>query len=280
MPLVGEPLDETDAAIARGAGIALVRLLGRGASSRVYEALCERMGFAPVRVALKVLATDDADLRARFAREALLAARLGHPNLVRALEVRDHPERPFIVLELVAAPSLAQRLAARGPLSEEEARRHLEALGAALAYAHGEGVLHRDVKPQNILESEPAPKLCDLGLARASDAVTTLTRSGMWVGTLEYMAPEHATRAPIEAAADVYSLGATLYHALAGRPPFVARSVLELVGRMVHEQPVALRRLRPDVTRDLAALIEAMMEKTPGARPSMREIVGAARCRA
>lgn len=261
-----------DLDLARALGFRLVRLVGAGKVSRVYEARDER----DVAVALKVLASDDPDLARRFVREGRIAMRLRHPNLVAALAAVEHDGRAALVLELVRAPSLLARIEAEGPLAEACALQHLEGLGAALQALHGQGVLHRDVKPSNVLVSPERAVLCDLGLARPEDFSTALTGSGALVGSLDYIAPEHVSQQPVGAAADLYSLGATVYHALVGAPPLPAANLVALARRVLYEVPAPVRRARPELTRGLESLVDALLEKDPADRPTAREVVDTA----
>jgi eukaryotic-like serine/threonine-protein kinase len=267
---------EEDAAAAHAAGFTLIRPLGAGSAGRVWQALDLRDPARERVVALKRLASSEADLCARFRREGRLALRLRHRHLVAALDVIDRPDALLIVLEYVPGPSLATRLQ-QGPLAPDDVLRLLAEVGDALAYAHGQQVMHRDVKPSNVLQAPDGLKLCDLGLARGVASTTSLTTAGTWVGTPSYMAPEHLAEAGVGPAADVYSLGATAYHAITGQVPFPSRSLIELAHRLLHEVPPPVRRLRPDAPKDLVTLIEACMEKEPDARPTAAEVSTAAR---
>jgi serine/threonine protein kinase len=184
------------------------RELGRGGMAVVYEAWHERLGR---RVALKVLAAhlaDDAEFRKRFLREARIAARLTHPNLVRTYDIDEHDGLPCIVMELLPGGTLEG-----GTLTREEASR----VAAGLAHAHRNGVVHRDLKPANILrDAAGAPKIADFGIARAAEE-TMVTQVGTVLGTLRYLSPEQAAGHVVGPPADVYSLGVVLDELLAGR---------------------------------------------------------------
>jgi len=189
-------------------GYRVERELGRGGMAVVYEAWHERL---ERRVALKVLAehlAGDAEFRKRFLREARIAARLSHPNLVRTYDIDEHDGLPCIVMELLPGGTLAG-----GRLSREEAAQ----VAAGLAHAHAQGVVHRDLKPANILrDAEGAPKIADFGIARAAEE-TMVTQAGTVLGTLRYLAPEQAAGRVVGPPADVYSLGVVLDELLAGR---------------------------------------------------------------
>jgi eukaryotic-like serine/threonine-protein kinase len=182
--------------------------LGRGGMAVVYDAWHEKL---ERRVALKVLAAhlaDDAEFRKRFLREARIAARLSHPNLVRTYDIDEHDGLPCIVMELLPGGTLEG-----GTLTRAEASQ----VAAGLAHAHQHGVVHRDLKPANILrDGEGAPKIGDFGIARAAEE-TMVTQVGTVLGTLRYLSPEQAAGRVVGPSADVYSLGVVLDELLAGR---------------------------------------------------------------
>jgi hypothetical protein len=184
------------------------RELGRGGMAVVYAAWHEKL---ERRVALKVLAAHlagQAEFRTRFLREARIAARLNHPNLVRTYDIDEHDGLPSIVMELLPGGTLVG-----GSLSREEAAQ----VAAGLAHAHEQGIVHRDLKPANILrDAEGVPKIADFGIARAAEE-TMLTKTGTVLGTLKYLAPEQAAGAVVGPPADVYSLAVVLDELLAGR---------------------------------------------------------------
>ncbi|RMG15253.1 MAG: serine/threonine protein kinase [Planctomycetota bacterium] len=226
----------------RGGRYRLVRLIGRGGSGAVYLAR-DPDGR---RVALKVLSAGAGpEELLRLAREARLAARLDHPALVRVEGLGVQEGRPFLVMEYVPGGTLQARLA-RGPLPPERARSIACALARGLHHAHERGVLHRDVKPANVLlDRDGAPRLTDFGLARPlqrrlpQGRGLTLTREGDLLGTPSYMAPEQALgeSGRVDRRTDVYGLGATLYAMLTGRPPFAGGTWLRVLADVVHVAP-------------------------------------------
>jgi serine/threonine-protein kinase len=216
------------------------RALGAGAIGRVFEATDTLLG---IPVALKLLTlggAGDAERQAyvRFAREAEAAGRLRHPNIVALHDAQ--PTSGLFVLELMPGGTLADRLAGSGPLSPAAARRLGLDLLAALGAAHEQGIVHRDVKPANVFyDAAGNAKLGDFGAAHLADFGQTQT--GGFLGTLAYMSPEQITNAPLGAGADLYALGATLYEALTGRPPFLGP---DLVAQHLGEAPSAATALR------------------------------------
>src|SRR4051812_28930855 len=220
----------------------LRRLLGGGATGRVYEALDTLLG---IPIALKLLqlggAPGDPERQAylRFAREAEAAGRLRHPKIVALHDAQ--PASGLFVFELMPGGTLAERLATTGALTPAAGRRLALDLLAALGAAHERGIVHRDVKPANVFfDAAGNAKLGDFGGAHLADFGQT--QSGGFLGTLAYMSPEQISNAPIGAAADLYALGATLFEALTGRPPFLGP---DLVGQHLGEAPPAATDLRP-----------------------------------
>jgi WD40 repeat protein len=251
-------------------GYELLSWEGRGGMGQVYKA--RRLDMDRT-VAIKVLLAGphaDAEASARFRQEAEAAARLDHPGIVKIYHVGVSEGRPFLELEFVAGGSLEQRLrrARDGPLSPSQAADLVWAVAAAAGYAHQRGILHRDLKPGNILLSaDGTPKIADFGLAKRLDRDGGFTRTTAVLGTPAYMAPEQARAAnPLSPAADVYSLGAILYETLTGRPPFLGDTALETLEQARSQEPVPVRRLRPKVPRDLETICLKCLRKEPGQR--------------
>jgi serine/threonine-protein kinase len=219
-------------------------------------------------VAVKVLALrfgDDEELRERFVREGRYAAKLSHPHVVAVFDTGEANGQPYIVMEYVAGASLAEELARRGPFAASEVAEVGRQAASGLAHAHARGLVHRDVKPQNLLvRSDGVLKVADFGIARSGAAGPTLTQAGTLLGTAAYMAPEVAHGEPATAAADVYSLGAVLYELLTGVPPRRVESLADLV----ETQPVRpAAELAPDAPPDLVATIAACLDPDPRRRP-------------
>jgi eukaryotic-like serine/threonine-protein kinase len=245
----------------------LVRRIGVGGMGEVWEADDTVLGR---RVALKVLVpelADDARATSRFVREARATAKLTHPNVTRVYDFGRDGGVPYLVMELLEGETLADRLTG-GPLPPSEAARIGAAVADALDAAHRQGIVHRDVKPGNVLlTSAGEVKVMDFGIAAAADETHSTTGSGLY-GTAAYISPERAAGQAATPAADVYSLGAVLYELLTGRPPFLGDSPVLVVRAHLHERPRPVRELAPWVPPRLADACEAALAKDPAQRPS------------
>jgi serine/threonine protein kinase len=247
--------------------------LGRGGNGIVFKARHSLMGNR--LVALKTLDNRDLhrsdDALARFRREIDIVTRLDHPNVVRALDVVYTRSQLYLVLEYIEGRDLAGLVRERGPLPVAEAVGYVVQAARGLAYAHKSGVVHRDVKPSNLLlTADGVVKLTDLGLARSAhgEPEEDLTLKGVCLGTPEFMAPEQAAdAAAADARSDLYSLGATLFHLLTAQLPVSGNSYLHCLQRLLTAPPRPLRDARPDVPRELAAVVDRMRARHPAARP-------------
>ena len=243
----------------------LERRLGHGGMASVFLGRDSELDRP---VAVKLLgenAAGDEALRKRFVREARLAARLSHPNVVSVFDAGEDDGRPYIVMEHVEGETLAEALARRGRLPADEARGLALQACRGLAHAHAAGLVHRDIKPQNLLlRADGTLKIADFGIARAADG-TALTQAGTVLGTAAYLAPEQALGEKVTPAADVYSLGAVLYELLTGRPPLELESLADLANRA----PIPpVRELAPDVPRDLEDVVMRCLARNPAYRPA------------
>jgi len=248
----------------------IIRELGRGGMGRVYlahEVALDR------RVAMKVMPPDYADhagIVQRFEREARMAGKLNHPNIVPVFQVSERSHLYFFTMPYVAGPSLRQILRQTPQLNFDVARRYLREAADALGYAHAQGVIHRDIKPENMLmegSRDGRLMLTDFGIAKALGAATTLTRPGDMMGTPFFMSPEQCEEAErVDGRSDQYSLGLVGYEMLAGRFPFTADSLAGIVYKHVHEYPEPLEKIRPEVPADLRRVIERSIRKDPDER--------------
>ncbi len=248
--------------------------LGAGAMGTVYRARQESLARD---IALKVLAPhliDDAELVERFHREARAAARLSHPNVVQAYETGVHGTLwHYIAMEWVDGPSVADVMAEEGPLSEPRALGIVADVAGALGEIASAGMVHRDVKPQNILIAPGGvAKLSDLGLSKQlCDPSGSLTQTGMVMGTPHYMAPEQAMGKDIDVRSDIYALGISLYRMLTGLFPFEGENVFVILQRRTQEDVPDPRTIRPELSEATAELLRWMTEREPIDRPSNGE---------
>jgi serine/threonine-protein kinase len=240
--------------------------IGRGGMAVVYRATDLRLHR---RVAIKVLPPElafNADVRERFLREAQTSARLAHPSIVPIYTVDEREGIVYFVMALVDGESLAQRLVREPRLPIAEARTLLAGVADALAYAHSQGVVHRDVKPDNIMleMSTGRPMVTDFGIARAAQGDTRLTVTGVAIGTPAYMSPEQALgERELDGRSDIYSLGIIGYQLLAGETPFKASNTPAMLVKHVSESPRPLAQLRPDVPPVLGHAIARALAKKP-----------------
>nr|HEX4317228.1 serine/threonine-protein kinase [Kofleriaceae bacterium] len=279
--------DALDLAIVDPDHYVIIKELARGGMGRVLLARDRRLGR---EVAVKEVIADSRTIARRFEREARITARLQHPSIVAVHEAGKWPSgEPFYVMPVVSGKSLDEAIAGS---SEPRARialvPHVLAIADAMAYAHGRRIIHRDLKPRNVLVGEYGETVVlDWGLAKDLDSVepsdggaqptpgvgtpagpgdTGDTTVGEIIGTPAYMPPEQATGMPVDARADVYAIGAILYHVLSGRPPFVAATSIELLAAVSESTPQPLRELAPDAASELVAIVERAMARDAAAR--------------
>lgn len=255
----------------------LVRELGRGGMGIVFLAHDVALDRPVAIKMLPPLLTADEGHRTRFLREARTAAGLAHPNIVPIHAVEEHAGLVFFVMGYVDGETLGARVAAEGPLGPAEGAQVLQQVAWALGHAHARGIVHRDVKPDNILLERGTGRalVTDFGIAHVADADHT-TGEGRILGTPRWMSPEQAAGASVDARSDIYSLGCVAYFALTGRPPFDDASVPALITKhaSVHPPPVAERR--PSVPPRLAAVVERCLAKRPDERFESAEALAAA----
>src|SRR4051794_4154569 len=261
-----EAISDGDEAALLAGRYRLIRRLGTGGMARVDLAEDIRLGR---EVAVKRMhsgrAEDDAR---RFAREARLGATLNHPNLVTVFDAISEGDTVLIVMEYVDGTDLSALLEAGRPLDDEEALRILESLAAAIDHAHEHDIVHRDVKPSNVLiRDDGVVKLVDMGIARALED-TAITGSGTVLGSLPYIAPEALRGEEIGAEADVYSLALIAYEALTGNKARREGTVPQVTHQAVNEPPPDLRDVRPDLPPAASKVLVRALDPEPSKRPA------------
>jgi serine/threonine protein kinase len=242
----------------------LQELAGSGGMSSVYRAhdrLLER------QVAIKVLHeqySKDPEYVERFRREAQAIARLSHPNIVTVIDRGEHEGRQYIVFEHVAGENLKEALQRLGPLPVGRALALAHQAARGLAFAHQHGVVHRDVKPHNVLiDTEGTAKVTDFGIARSVGREDGITETGTVLGTSDYLAPEQAAGQRVDACSDQYSLGALLYELLAGDVPYPAPNVVTAAMRHLNDPVPSIRSVRPEISPRVDAVVRRAMAKRP-----------------
>ncbi|MGE5544644.1 MAG: Stk1 family PASTA domain-containing Ser/Thr kinase [Bacillota bacterium] len=241
----------------------LLEKIGDGGMATVYKARCTLLDRI---VAVKILKDEyarDATLVQKFKSEAQAAARLSHPNIVSVYDVGEDNGYNFIVMEYVEGTNLKEYIQETGPMSPDEAVRITMMICDGLSRAHEKGLIHRDIKPHNILLTrDGTAKVADFGIARAANSVT-ITYSGDMVGSVHYVSPEQARGEPVNNTSDIYSLGCVLYEMVTGRVPFDADSPVTVALKHIHERPVPPSVLNDAVTSGLEEVILTAMEKKP-----------------
>jgi YVTN family beta-propeller protein len=263
-------------------GYRVEALLGRGGMGAVYRASEQGLGRS---VALKVIAPElaaDERFRERFLRESRIAASLDHPHVVPIYQAGEEGGLLYLAMRFVEGYDLAALLAREGALEPRRCLELLSQVAEALDAAHHQGLVHRDVKPSNVLIAEAAGRehcyLGDFGLTKRTGSLSGVSVAGDVVGTLEYVAPEQITGEPLDERADVYSLGCVLYECLTGQSPFPRATDVALLWAHVHEEPAPPSKVRPGLPRELDSVLARALAKEPGRRyRSASELVQAAR---
>src|SRR5216683_1687176 len=241
--------------------------LGRGGFSEVRSAEDSVLGRG---VAVKLLAgaAGQPDLVRRFDREARALARLSHPNVVAVYDAGLDGPDAYVVMELLTGPSLAELLAGPGPLPVPEAARYARQAAAALAAAHALGIVHRDIKPGNlVLAADGTVKVVDFGIAALSFGTATFTATGTSLGTPAYLSPEQAAGRPAGPASDLYSLGCVLYALLTGSPPFTGDHPVATAAQHLNAAAPPVHERRPDLPPVIDQLLATLLAKDPQDRP-------------
>jgi serine/threonine protein kinase len=248
-------------------GYRLEEPLGEGAGGIVFRARAPDDAPVAVKLLRPERATDNV-LLARFRREAGVARRIDSRHVVPILEMGELDGAVFLVMPLYGGGSLAARLRSQGRLGLDETTRLAAELGRGLDALHGRGIVHRDVKPSNVLlEDDGTAVLTDFGLARTADS-TRLTEEGQVVGTPHYLAPEVIEGREATPASDVYALGCVLHECLVGAPPFAGRAVAEIAFAHLVDPPPHAHELRPELPPDVGAALLSALAKDPAERPT------------
>jgi serine/threonine protein kinase len=256
----------------------ILKKLGAGAMGEVYLAEDERLGR---QVALKILTpglgTND-EAKRLFTREARAASALNHPHILVIYDIGAEGDRDFIAMEYVEGDTLRERIARRDPFPAKTVARIGTQLASALARAHEAGILHRDLKPDNIMLSQDGyTKILDFGLAKlaegepgveATESAATLSCTGEgWIlGSPMYMSPEQARGSSVDSRSDLFSLGSVLYELATGRTPFAGESMIDVLHAVIHDVPPAIRQLVPDTSAELERVLTKCLEKDPSDR--------------
>jgi eukaryotic-like serine/threonine-protein kinase len=252
----------------------LERLVGTGGMSSVYRAYDRVLDR---RVAIKLLherLSHDEDYLVRFRREARAAAQLNHPNIVTVIDRGEERGRPYIVFEFIDGETLKGVVERRAPLPIGDAVSIALQVAEALSFAHARGVIHRDIKPQNVMLADGRAKVTDFGIARSLDGDAGVTQTGTVLGTSDYMAPEQALGEHASERSDVYSLGAVLYELLTGDVLFSGESFVAVALKHASEPPPSVLERRPDCPVRLAAAVDRCLSKVPGERfADMHELI-------
>jgi len=246
-------------------------LIGRGGMGAVYRVRDRELGEEIAIKTLRPELTTDPALVERFRSEIRLARHITHQNVVRTHDIGEIGGAYYLTMELVQGVTLRELLDTRGHLGTDAVLAIAAQLAAALGAAHAEGVIHRDIKAQNLLLDEAGVlKVMDFGIARLAEGSSGLTEAGMMIGTPAYMAPEQVMGEAIDARADLYSVGVVLYECLTGHVPFTASSMVSLVARLLNDQPAPIKDADPAV----AALVMRLLAKKPEQRAASAEELG------
>ena len=240
--------------------------IATGGMATVYKAWDTRVERIVAVKILRSLAKQDRRAIERFRREAHAAARLSHPNAVTIYDFLEENSEHYLIMEFVEGVNLKQYLAQKGPLDPVEAVSITSQMCSVLQVAHAQGFIHRDIKPQNIMIAKDGQaKLTDFGIVRVMEAAG-LTNTGIVLGTADYLAPEQARGDPLSPASDLYSLGVVLYEMLAGRPPFVGSSAVQVAMQHANNVPPPPSKYNPRIPKPLELVIKRVLQKEPERR--------------
>jgi serine/threonine-protein kinase len=241
-------------------------MLGEGGMGRVFRATDSTGSRAAVKIVKAELARDQI-FRRRFEREAKVAQRVDHPHVVPVIETGEHEGLPYLAQVFIDGGSLEDRIKREGTLPLADAVRICSAVASGLDALHVEGLIHRDVKPANILlDDAGTPFIADFGLAKDRDA-SVLTKAGQALGSMDYMAPEQIRGEEVSAQTDVYALGCVMFECLTGRPPFADRQGMRILWAHLQEDPPDVMATRDDLPADVGWALSRALQKEPEERP-------------
>jgi DNA-binding response OmpR family regulator len=253
----------------------IVRVVGRGGMGMVYKARDRELA---EDIAIKTLrgnsVSADPTVVERFKTEIRLARRISHPNVVRTHDLGEHDGAYYVTMEYVEGITVRDLIDMRGHLTVPSTLGIAQQLASSLEVAHGQGVIHRDIKPQNmLLDSDGVLKVMDFGIARLAQHTSTLTQAGMVIGTPAYMAPEQLLAEDVDARSDLYAVGVVLYECLTGGLPFEGTSPIALIAKVLHTTPAAPAERDASIPLPLSGLVMRLLDKEPSERPgSAREL--------
>ncbi|MGD2085723.1 MAG: tetratricopeptide repeat protein [Candidatus Aminicenantes bacterium] len=255
----------------------LMEKISSGATGTVYKAynIHDKSMITAVKILKEELFGDEVSIK-RFKREAALIDKLEHPNIIRVFQRGESQQSLFIAMEYLEGKTLGTKITEEGQLTIKESLHIMRQISDALAFIHGKNIIHRDIKPDNIMliEKDGDPnfvKLLDFGLARM-EFETRLTQSGIFLGTLQYMAPEQVLKTDSSTSNDIFSMGVMFYRMLCRQNPFGGETFIAIIRELIDKNPPEVSQLRPDVPKELNELVKKMMNKNPGQRPSAASI--------
>jgi serine/threonine-protein kinase len=244
----------------------ITRIIGRGRMGVVFEGVADGSDPVAIKVVTTELSQDEVFVR-RFKREVAAAQKISHPNVVPVLDAGEEHGLPYLVQKLIPGGSLADRIQRAGRLDLATTIRLLTGPAEGIDALHASGLVHRDIKPGNILLDGDTAYVSDFGLAKDSQA-SNLTRPGQALGSLDYMAPEQIRGEDVSAATDIYAMGCMIVECLTGTPPFGGRPSMRVLFAHLQEDPPDLSEMRPDISQAVAKAVNKALEKEPEDRPA------------